>query len=143
MLKGCGPRGYPGMPEVGNMPLPLKLPERGVKGILRIADVRMSGTAFGAVVLRVAPESAAGRPLAIVQDDDEIALEGPPRKLALLVPDAVIAARLAEAATHRPASPHVRGYARLYVEHVMQANGGCDLDFLRGASGSVVERESH
>jgi dehydratase ilvD1 len=143
VLKGCGPRGYPGMPEVGNMPLPRKLLERGVKDMLRISDARMSGTAFGAVVLHVAPESDAGGPLAIVRDGDEIAFDGPGRTLELLVSDEVIATRLAEWAKHRVASPHVRGYARLYVEHVMQANEGCDLDFLRGASGSVVERESH
>jgi dehydratase ilvD1 len=143
VLKGCGPRGYPGMPEVGNMPLPRKLLERGIKDMLRISDARMSGTAFGAVVLHVSPESDAGGPLAAVRDGDEIEFDGPGRRLELRVPAAELAARLAEWSKKRVPSPHVRGYARLYVEHVLQANEGCDLDFLRGASGSVVERESH
>jgi dihydroxy-acid dehydratase len=143
VLKGCGPRGYPGMPEVGNMPLPRKLLERGVKDMLRISDARMSGTAFGAVVLHVAPESEAGGPLAVVRDGDEIEFDGPGRRLELRIPAAELAGRLAEWNRKRVPSPHARGYARLYVEHVLQANEGCDFDFLRGASGSVVERESH
>ena len=143
VLKGCGPRGYPGMPEVGNMPLPRKLLERGVKDMLRISDARMSGTAFGAVVLHVAPEAEAGGPLAVVRDGDEIVFDGPARRLELGVSAEELATRLAAWAKTRPPKPHTRGYARLYVEHVMQANEGCDLDFLTGASGSVVERESH
>jgi dehydratase ilvD1 len=143
VLKGCGPRGYPGMPEVGNMPLPRKLLERGVRDMVRISDARMSGTAFGTVVLHVAPESEAGGPLAVVRDGDEILFDGPGRKLELLISEQELAARLAAWQRDHPKSPHTRGYYRLYVEHVMQANRGCDLDFLAGASGSVVERESH
>jgi dihydroxy-acid dehydratase len=143
VLKGCGPRGYPGMPEVGNMPLPRRLLEKGVTDMLRISDARMSGTAFGAVVLHVAPEAEAGGPLAVVENGDEIVFDGPARTLELCVSAEEIARRLAAWKKSRPASPHVRGYARLYVEHVMQATDGCDFDFLAGGSGSVVERESH
>jgi len=143
VLKGCGPRGYPGMPEVGNMPLPRRLLEKGVKDMLRISDARMSGTAFGAVVLHVAPEAEAGGPLAVVENGDEIVFDGPARTLELLVSPEELARRLAAWKKSRPPSPHVRGYARLYVEHVMQATDGCDFDFLAGGSGSVVERESH
>jgi dihydroxy-acid dehydratase len=143
VLKGCGPKGYPGMPEVGNMPLPRKLLEKGVSDMLRISDARMSGTAFGAVVLHVAPESAAGGPLAMVRDGDEILLDGPNRRLELLISPAELAAR-ADAWKQEPPPPkYSRGYYQLYVQHVMQADQGCDLDFLVGASGSVVDRESH
>jgi dihydroxy-acid dehydratase len=143
VLKGCGPKGYPGMPEVGNMPLPRKLLERGVEDMLRISDARMSGTAFGTVVLHVAPEAEAGGPLAMVRDGDEILLDGPNRRLELLISPQELAART-EAWTHqRPPLKYSRGYYRLYVQHVMQADKGCDLDFLTGASGSVVDRESH
>ena len=144
MLKGCGPRGYPGMPEVGNMPLPRKLLERGVKDMVRISDARMSGTAYGTVVLHVAPEAEAGGPLAAVRNGDEILLDGPesPARAADLAAGARDAPReLAAAAVRAP--KYSRGYYRLYIEHVMQADRGCDLDFLAGASGSVVERESH
>jgi dihydroxy-acid dehydratase len=143
VLKGCGPKGYPGMPEVGNMPLPRKLLERGVQDMLRISDARMSGTAFGTVVLHVAPEAEAGGPLALVRDRDEILFDGPNRRLELLVSPEELAARAAEWQQHRPAPKFSRGYYRLYVEHVMQADRGCDFDFLTGASGSIVERESH
>jgi dihydroxyacid dehydratase/phosphogluconate dehydratase len=143
VLKGCGPKGYPGMPEVGNMPLPRKLLEKGVNDMLRISDARMSGTAFGAVVLHVAPESAAGGPLAMVRDGDEISLDGPNRRLELLISPDELAART-EAWKQAPPPPkYSRGYYQLYVQHVMQADQGCDLDFLVGASGSVVDRESH
>jgi dihydroxy-acid dehydratase len=143
VLKGCGPRGYPGMPEVGNMALPRKLLERGVKDMLRISDARMSGTAFGTVVLHVAPESEAGGPLALVQDGDEIVLDGPKRRLDLLVsPEEMARRRDTWTGSPRPAK-YARGYYSLYVQHVMQADRGCDLDFLVGASGSTVERESH
>jgi dehydratase ilvD1 len=143
VLKGCGPKGYPGMPEVGNMPLPRKLLEKGVSDMLRISDARMSGTAFGAVVLHVAPEAAAGGPLAMVRDGDEILLDGPNRRLDLLVSAEELAAR-GEAWRQQPPPPkYSRGYYQLYVQHVMQADQGCDLDFLVGASGSVVDRESH
>jgi dihydroxy-acid dehydratase len=140
VLKGCGPRGYPGMPEVANMPLPSKLLARGVKDMVRISDARMSGTAFGTVVLHVAPEASAGGPLGAVQDGDIIELDGPNRHLTLHVPDDEIARRLARRPPHQ--GP-VRGYAKLYVEHVLQADRGCDLDFLVGSSGSDVTRESH
>jgi dihydroxy-acid dehydratase len=143
VLKGCGPKGYPGMPEVGNMPLPRKLLERGVKDMVRISDARMSGTAFGTVVLHVAPEAEAAGPLAIVRNGDEILLDGPNRRLELLVSPHDIAARLEQWKSRRPPKKHTRGYYHLYVEHVLQADKGCDLDFLTGASGSVVDRESH
>jgi dihydroxy-acid dehydratase len=143
VLKGCGPKGYPGMPEVGNMPLPRKLLERGVRDMLRISDARMSGTAFGTVVLHVAPESDAGGPLALVRDGDEIVFDGPSRTLDLLISPEELAARAAAWIQHRPAPKYSRGYYRLYVEHVMQADRGCDLDFLTGSSGSIVDRESH
>jgi len=140
VLKGCGPKGYPGMPEVGNMPLPKKLLERGVKDMVRISDARMSGTAFGTVILHVAPEAEAGGPLAVVRSGDEIVFDGPARTLELLVSDAEIAARLRD---WKPTPRWERGYYKLYYDHVLQADRGCDLDFLVGASGSIVERESH
>ena len=141
VLKNCGPRGYPGMPEVGNMPLPPKLLKQGVKDMVRVSDGRMSGTAYGTVVLHVAPEAAAGGTLALVESGDRIALDVPGRSLNLLVPDEELARRRA---TRKPvdAAAH-RGYARLYVDHVEQANVGADLDFLRGSSGAAVPRESH
>ena len=143
VLKGCGPRGYPGMPEVGNMPLPRKLLERGVKDMVRISDARMSGTAYGTVVLHVAPEAEAGGPLAVVRNGDEILLDGPARRLELLISPQQLEQRLAEWRRLRPPPKFVRGYYQLYVQHVLQADRGCDLDFLVGASGSLVERESH
>ena len=143
VLRGCGPRGYPGMPEVGNMPLPRKLLEQGVTDMVRVSDARMSGTAFGTVVLHVSPEAEAGGPLAAVRTGDEILLDGPGRRLELLVPEAEIAARLASRPSGSRAGKHKRGYYRLYVEHVEQADRGCDFDFLVGGSGSIVERESH
>jgi dehydratase ilvD1 len=143
VLKGCGPRGYPGMPEVGNMPLPRKLLERGVKDMVRISDARMSGTAFGTVVLHVAPESQAGGPLAIVRTGDEILFDGPNRRLELLIEPEEMHRRLEAWKASVPPSKFPRGYSKLYVEHVLQADQGCDLDFLTGASGSLVERESH
>ena len=143
VLKGCGPKGYPGMPEVGNMPLPRKLLEKGVKDMLRISDARMSGTAFGTVVLHVAPEAAAGGPLAIVRSGDEILLDGPNRRLELLVSEREIATRLESWRKDQGPAKYTRGYYRLYTEHVTQADRGCDFDFLAGASGSTVERESH
>jgi dehydratase ilvD1 len=143
VLKGCGPKGYPGMPEVGNMPLPRKLLELGVQDMVRISDARMSGTAFGTVVLHVAPESEAGGPLAMVRSGDEILLDGPNRRLELLITPEEMAARTESWKQTRLPSKHKRGYYQLYVQHVMQADQGCDLDFLTGASGSVVDRESH
>jgi dihydroxy-acid dehydratase len=141
VLRGCGPRGYPGMPEVGNMPLPRKLLEAGVRDMVRISDARMSGTAFGTTVLHVAPESAAGGPLALVRTGDLITLDVPNRTLNLHVSDDELAGRHRQ---WRPDPPiALRGWSRLYVEHVLQADQGCDLDFLVGASGSEVTRESH
>ncbi len=143
VLKGCGPKGYPGMPEVANLPLPPKLLARGITDMVRISDARMSGTAFGTVVLHVAPESSDGGPLAIVRNGDLIELDGPARRLSLLVPDQEIARRLREWREQRAPSPPERGYAKLYREHVLQADRGCDFDFLVGASGAEVTRESH
>jgi dehydratase ilvD1 len=143
VLKGCGPKGYPGMPEVGNMPLPRKLLAGGVQDMLRISDARMSGTAFGTVVLHVAPEAEAGGPLALVQNGDEILFDGPNRRLELLVSPQILAARAETWKQRQTPSKYSRGYYRLYLEHVMQADRGCDLDFLTGSSGSTVDRESH
>ena len=143
VLKGCGPKGYPGMPEVGNMALPAKLLAKGVRDMVRISDARMSGTAFGTVILHVNPEADAGGPLALVQDGDLIALDGPARTLTLQVSDAELARRAADPALARPASPYVRGWAKLYVDTVLQADRGCDQDFLVGSSGEAVSRESH
>ncbi len=141
VLKGVGPRGYPGMPEVGNMGLPKKLLERGVRDLVRISDGRMSGTAFGTVVLHIAPESAIGGTLALVQSGDMIELDVPNRRLHLDVPDDELAQRRT---AWRPPAPRAdRGYVRLYINHVQQANTGADLDFLVGKSGSIVDRESH
>jgi dihydroxy-acid dehydratase len=143
VLRGCGPKGYPGMPEVANMPLPTKLLEQGVRDMVRICDGRMSGTAYGTVVLHVAPEAAAGGPLGLVRDGDWIVLDVPNRRLELDVPAGELAARRpAERMTAAFAAPR-RGWERLYVEHVLQADTGADLDFLRGSSGSAVGRESH
>jgi dehydratase ilvD1 len=143
VMQGCGPRGYPGMPEVGNMPLPQKLLEKVIKDMVRISDARMSGTAFGTVVLHVAPESDVGGPLALVQDGDEIALDGPRRRLELLISAEELAVRWAALSGRPQSAKYVRCYYSLYVKHVMQADRGCDLDFLVGASGGTVERESH
>ena len=141
VLQGVGPRGYPGMPEVGNVDLPRKLVEQGVQDMVRISDGRMSGTAYGTVVLHVAPESAAGGTLALVQEGDLIELDVPARRLELLVDDAELARR--RAAWTPPAPVATRGYVKLYIDHVQQAHLGADLDLLVGSSGSVVERDSH
>ena len=141
VLKNCGPQGYPGMPEVGNMPLPPKLLRAGIKDIVRISDARMSGTAYGTVVLHVAPEASVGGTLALVKTGDLIELDVPERRLNLCVDDQELARRRAEWKRPEPASN--RGYVKLYVEHVLQANRGADFDFLVGASGSDVPRESH
>ncbi|NJP97599.1 dihydroxy-acid dehydratase [Nonomuraea sp. FMUSA5-5] len=143
VLRGCGPKGYPGMPEVSNMPLPPKLLAQGVRDMVRICDGRMSGTAYGTVVLHVAPEAAAGGPLGRVRTGDMIILDVPARRLELDVPAEELAAREPSpemtAAFARPA----RGWQRLYVETVQQADTGADLDFLTGSSGDHVARESH
>ncbi len=141
VLKGCGPRGYPGMPEVGNLPIPRKLLEQGVTDMVRVSDARMSGTAYGTVVLHAAPEAAAGGPLALVRDGDRITLDVDGRTLTLGVSDEELARR--RAAWSPPPPPQPRGYVKLYVDHVLQADRGADLDFLVGASGSEVPRESH
>jgi L-arabonate dehydrase len=141
LLQGCGPRGYPGMPKVGNMPLPPKLLARGVTDMVRVSDARMSGTAYGTVVLHTAPEAHLGGPLAVVRDGDRITLDVERRSLHLHVDDAELRDRLR--AWQPPQPVHQRGYSRLYVETVNQANLGADLDFLRGSSGHEVARESH
>jgi L-arabonate dehydrase len=141
VLKNCGPRGYPGMPEVGNMPLPPKMLKMGVTDMVRISDARMSGTAFGTVALHMSPEAAAGGALGLVKDGDMIELDVDARRLHLDVTDAEIARRRAEWRAPSPSSN--RGYYRLYHEHVLQADRGADLDFLVGKSGAGVPRESH
>ncbi|NGO06488.1 dihydroxy-acid dehydratase [Streptomyces sp. HC44] len=143
VLRGCGPKGYPGMPEVSNMPLPRKLLEEGVRDMVRVCDGRMSGTAYGTVVLHVAPEAAADGPLALVRDGDWIALDVPARSLTLEVDDTELAMRTPNKATVDGFANPKRGWERLYVDHVTQADTGADLDFLTGASGSAVSRESH
>ena len=143
VLRGCGPRGYPGMPEVGNMPLPARLLAAGVRDMVRISDARMSGTAYGTVVLHVAPEAAAGGPLALVRDGDPIVLDVPGRRLEIDVPAAELARREPSAAMTAALPAPRRGWERLYIDHVMQADRGADLDFLVGSSGHQVTRESH
>ncbi|KQR51773.1 dihydroxy-acid dehydratase [Leifsonia sp. Leaf336] len=143
VLRGCGPKGYPGMPEVSNMPLPKKLLEKGVRDMVRICDGRMSGTAYGTVVLHVTPEAAAGGPLALVRTGDWIELDVRNRRLDLDVPAEELAARIPNDATVSAYANPRRGWERLYVDHVLQADKGADLDFLVGSSGSTVSRESH
>jgi dihydroxy-acid dehydratase len=143
VLKGCGPKGYPGMPEVGNMALPRKLLEKGVRDMVRISDARMSGTAYGTVILHVAPEAEAGGPLALVRNGDEIAFDGPARSLELLVDEAELARRRAAWEAARQPSKYTRGWYRLYIDTVLQADQGVDLDFLVGKSSADVTRESH
>ena len=141
VLKGCGPKGYPGMPEVGNMPLPQKLLAQGVTDMVRISDARMSGTAFGTVVLHASPETSIGGPLGLVETGDEIVLDVEARSLNLLVSEAELRRR----AALRPPEQFdtTRGYVALHRKHVMQAHLGADLDFLVGGSGAEVRRESH
>lgn len=141
ILRGCGPRGYPGMPEVGNMPIPRRLVERGVRDMVRVSDGRMSGTAYGTVVLHVAPEAAAGGPLARVRTGDPVELDVPRGVIRVDVPD--LDAREPSAAAAEAYARPTRGWESLYVEHVMQSNTGADMDFLVGGSGSAVTRESH
>ncbi|MHB1938839.1 MAG: IlvD/Edd family dehydratase [Acidobacteriaceae bacterium] len=137
VLKNCGPKGVPGMPEWGAIPIPVKLQKAGTTDMVRISDGRMSGTSYGTVVLHSCPEAAAGGPLAIVENGDTIRLDVPQRTLELLLPDDEIAARLAR--WKPPATAHVRGYPRLYIDHVLQADQGCDFDFLRPKSSDEVE----
>jgi dihydroxy-acid dehydratase len=141
VLKGCGPRGYPGMPEVGNMPLPRKLLAAGVTDMVRVSDGRMSGTAYGTVVLHVAPEAHAGGPLAVVRQGDVITLDVPGRSLTLHVDDGELEARLDALAPPEP--EYDRGWYRLYIDTVTQADEGADLEFLKGRSTFRITRESH
>jgi dihydroxy-acid dehydratase len=140
VMKNCGPKGYPGFSEVGNMALPAKLLKRGITDMVRISDARMSGTAYGTVVLHIAPEAAVGGPLALVRDGDMVELDVAARRVHLDVPDDELAKRRAG---WRPMAPPERGYARVYHDHVLQADRGCDFDFLMGGSGAPVPRESH
>ncbi len=141
VLKNVGPKGYPGMPEVGNMGLPKKLLQQGVTDMVRISDGRMSGTGFGTVVLHAAPEAAAGGNFAVVQTGDEITLDVAARTLHLHVTDEELARRKAAWQPAPAAAP--RGYVQLYVQHVQGADKGADFDFLRGGSGAVVTKDSH
>jgi len=141
VLKNCGPKGYPGMAEVGNMPLPPKVLRKGITDMVRISDARMSGTAYGTVVLHTAPEAAAGGPLAVVQNGDMIELDVPNRRLHLHISDEELAQRLA--LWVKPPPPLSSGYWKLYVDHVLQADEGVDLDFLVGKRGSFVPRDNH
>ncbi|MFI6559154.1 IlvD/Edd family dehydratase [Streptomyces sp. NPDC050534] len=143
VLRGCGPKGYPGMPEVSNMPLPKKLLEQGVRDMVRVCDGRMSGTAYGTVVLHVAPEAAAGGPLALVRTGDFVTLDVGARRIDVDVPADELARRTPDKATLAGFAAPRRGWERLYVDHVLQADTGADLDFLVGSSGSEVTRESH
>jgi dihydroxy-acid dehydratase len=141
VIRYCGPKGYPGMPETANVPLPRKLLLRGIRDIVRICDGRMSGTAYGTVVLHVSPEAAVGGPLALVRTGDWITLDVPSRTLSLEVPDTELARRRAQWAP--PPPPAARGWTWLYTQHVQQASSGADLDFLVGGSGHAVGRDSH
>ena len=141
VLKNCGPKGYPGMAEVGNMPLPAKVLKKGVTDMVRISDARMSGTAYGTVVLHTAPEAAVGGPLALVRDGDMIELDVAGRRLHLEVSESDLAERRRHWSAPEPAMES--GYQRLYVERVLQADRGCDLDFLVGKRGAAVPRHSH
>jgi L-arabonate dehydrase len=141
VLKNCGPKGYPGMAEVGNMPLPPKVLRKGITDMVRLSDARMSGTAYGTVVLHTCPEAAAGGPLAVVRNGDMIELNVPERRVQLLVSDEELRARLAD--WQPPEPPLKSGYWRLYTDHVLQADEGADLDFLVGKRGAFVPRDNH
>ncbi len=141
VLKYCGPKGYPGMAEVGNMGLPPKVLRKGITDMVRLSDARMSGTAYGTVVLHVAPEAADGGPLALVREGDSVTLDVPNRRLTLNVSDAELAAR--RAAWVNPVAAPTGGYAALYAQHVTQADQGADFDFLKGCRGAPVGRDSH
>jgi dihydroxy-acid dehydratase len=143
ILRGCGPRGYPGMPEVANLPLPAKLLRQGVRDMVRICDGRMSGTAYGTVILHVTPEAAAGGPLGLVRTGDMISLDVEARRLDMEVSAEELAGRLPTAATVAAFAAPTRGWERLYVDTVCQADTGADLDFLVGSSGDLVSRDSH
>jgi dihydroxy-acid dehydratase len=141
VLKNCGPKGYPGMAEVGNMPLPPKVLRKGITDMVRLSDARMSGTAYGTVILHTAPEAAAGGPLAVVRNGDMIELDVPNRRLELKISDEELNQRLSE--WKAPPPPLDSGYWKLYVDHVLQADEGVDLDFLVGRRGSFVPRDNH
>jgi dihydroxy-acid dehydratase len=141
VLKNCGPKGYPGMAEVGNMPLPPKLLKKGITDMVRISDARMSGTAYGTVVLHASPEAAAGGTLALVENGDTIELDVEKRSLELKVSEQILAQRRKNWEAPKPPLP--RGYWRLYFDHVLQAHEGADLDFLVGKSGAFVPRDNH
>lgn len=143
VLRGCGPKGYPGMPEVANTPLPKKLLEQGVRDMVRICDGRMSGTAYGTVILHVSPEAAAGGPLAKVRTGDVIVLDVDARRIDVELSDDELARRQPDPATLAAFANPARGWERLYVDHVQQAHTGVDLDFLVGRTGPTVSRESH
>ena len=143
VLRGCGPKGYPGMPEVANMKIPGKLIAQGVTDMVRICDGRMSGTAYGTVILHVAPESAAGGPLSKIQSGDIIELDVSARTLNVKLSESELAARLVSPSTENAYASPDRGWQKIYIDHVMQADTGADLDFLIGSSGSDVTRESH
>ena len=143
ILRGCGPKGYPGMPEVANMKIPGKLISHGVTDMVRMCDGRMSGTAYGTVILHVAPESAAGGPLALIQSGDIIELDVPARTINVRLSDSELMSRVVSDACLKAHSNPSRGWERLYIDHVMQADTGADLDFLIGSTGSAVSRESH
>jgi len=132
VLKKAGPKGAPGMPEWGDMPVPAKLLKAGVKDMVRLSDARMSGTAYGTVVLHVSPESAVGGPLAVVKNGDVIELDVPARRLELLIPAVEMKRR--RAAWQPPAPHYQRGYGKMYLDHILQAHEGCDFDYLRGAT---------
>jgi dihydroxy-acid dehydratase len=143
VLRGCGPKGYPGMPEVANMKIPGKLIAQGVTDMVRICDGRMSGTAYGTVILHVAPESAAGGPLSKIKSGDIIELDVSARTLNVKLSESELAARLVSPSTENAYANPDRGWQKIYIDHVMQADTGADLDFLTGFSGSEVTRESH
>jgi dihydroxy-acid dehydratase len=138
IVRNCGPRGYPGMPEIGNLPLPKVMLDRGVQDMVRISDARMSGTAYGTCILHTAPEAAVGGPLALVENGDMITLDVPGRRLDLEVGADEIGRRAKR--WSRPATTAHRGWTRLYVDSVLQADEGADLDFLVGSSGDATPR---
>ena len=143
VLRGCGPKGYPGMPEVANMQLPRKILAKGITDMVRICDGRMSGTAYGTVILHVAPESAAGGPLGIIQNGDIIELDVLARTINVRLSDEEISQRMPSLKSQEAYANPIRGWQRMYIDHVMQSDKGADLDFLRGSSGPEVTRESH
>jgi dihydroxy-acid dehydratase len=141
VVRGAGPKGYPGFPEVGNVPIPRALLDAGVTDMVRISDARMSGTGYGTCVLHVAPEAAVGGPVALIRTGDLVHLDAHGRRLDLLVDEATLAERRKDWVPPAPSAE--RGWVRLYVDHVLQADQGADLDFLVGASGDGVPRHSH